>query len=106
LVPDRGTERVWHRCNDSSLYNANFGYPVAISGATVVVGSVGSSSHAGRVYVFIKSPTGWHQAVKLKGSDTASNDQFGWAVGLSGGTVVVGAPTMRLSLVALTSLDA
>ena len=34
--------------NDHLIYSANFGYSVAISGTTIVAGSVGRASGAGR----------------------------------------------------------
>ena len=38
---------------------------------------------------------GWKQADELKGSDTVAGDGFGWSVGISGTTAVVGAPYYR-----------
>jgi len=67
------------------------GFSVAVSGSTAVAGA---SSHAGggAVYVFAKSGSTWHEQAKLKGSDTAPGDAFGYTVAISGTTVVVGAP--------------
>jgi hypothetical protein len=56
------------------------------------VGATGHAAGAGRVYVFTKSPSGWKQVAELKGSDTAPGDEFGFSVGISGTTAVVGAP--------------
>jgi hypothetical protein len=67
-----------------------FGYAVAISGATAVVG--GSNGKGGRAYVFAKTGTGWHQVAELKGSDTVQYDGFDSSVAISGTTFVVGAP--------------
>ena len=69
-----------------------FGYSVAISGTTLVVGSPGFAKDAGRAYVFTDTAGGWHQAVELKGSDTATSDYFGYSVAVSGTTALVGAP--------------
>jgi hypothetical protein len=69
----------------------NFGASVAISGATAVVGAVGHAKAAGRAYVFTRGPTGWRQAAELVGSDTRKEDNFGGAVAILGGTIVVGA---------------
>jgi len=44
------------------------------------------------VYVFTKSPSGWKQVAELKGSDTAPGDEFGFSIGISGTTAVVGPP--------------
>jgi len=69
-----------------------FGYSVVIAGTTVVVGSPGYAKDAGRVYVFTKAGASWKQTAELKGSDTAADDGFGYAVALSGTTAAVGAP--------------
>ncbi len=69
-----------------------FGYRVAVSGTTAVVGALNHASFAGRAYLFTKTAAGWKQAAELKGSDTAAGDEFGSAVAISGATAVVGAP--------------
>jgi nucleoside-specific outer membrane channel protein Tsx len=69
----------------------DFGSSVAISGTTVVVGAYEHAKDAGRVYVFTKTSSGWKQAAELKGSDTVTDDLFGWSVAVSGTTAVVGA---------------
>ncbi|QDU83174.1 hypothetical protein Pla163_02710 [Planctomycetes bacterium Pla163] len=83
-----------------------FGYSVAISGDTVVVGAYGEDSNAtgvdgnqanngssqsGAAYVFVRSGATWAQQAYLKASNTDINDQFGFSVAVSGDTVVVGA---------------
>jgi hypothetical protein len=68
-----------------------FGWSVAISGTTAVVGAIGHAKYAGRAYVFAKSATGWTEVAELKGSDTVSKDAFGTSVAISGTTVIVGA---------------
>jgi len=69
-----------------------FGDSVAVSGTTAFVGGDGHTKSAGRVYVFTDTATGWKQSAELKGSDTVTNDGFGYAVAISGSTSVVGAP--------------
>ncbi len=69
-----------------------FGYSVAVSGTTVVVGAPGYAKNAGRVYVFTDAAGGWKQAAELKGSDTVSGHYFGYSVAISGATIAVGAP--------------
>jgi len=71
--------------------NDKFGYPVAISGSTIVAGAFQHEQYTGRAYVFAKTAGGWKQTAELKGSDTVLGDAFGWSVGISGSTVVVGA---------------
>ena len=69
----------------------NFGFSVAISGSTVVVGASGPNDLTGAAYVFVRSETAWTQRAKLTASDGAAFDQFGFSVAISGSTVVVGA---------------
>ncbi|HEY52587.1 MAG TPA: hypothetical protein G4N94_03935 [Caldilineae bacterium] len=69
-----------------------FGWSVAISGDTVVVGV--SDGDKGVAYVFEKPGDGWANATEtavLSASDGAAGDYFGRAVAVSGDTVVVGA---------------
>ncbi len=77
-----------------------FGYSVGISGTTIVVGAIfedenagGGSTlgDAGSVYVFDKSGSTWSQTQKLVASDRGAGDEFGYSVGISGTTIVVGA---------------
>jgi hypothetical protein len=69
-----------------------FGWSVALSSGTVVVGDPRHASKAGTAWVFAHNAAGWYQAAELTGSDTAANDNFGTSVDVSGRTVVVGAP--------------
>ncbi|MGO9408865.1 MAG: FG-GAP repeat protein [Acidimicrobiales bacterium] len=68
-----------------------FGWSVAVSGATVVVGAVGHARYMGRAYVFTKTTSGWEQTAELEGSDTVTEDGFGTSVAVSGTMAVVGA---------------
>ncbi|HEX8338701.1 MAG TPA: Calx-beta domain-containing protein, partial [Pyrinomonadaceae bacterium] len=73
-----------------------FGFSVAVSGDTVVVGATGQagvSADGGRgaAYVFTRGGTAWAQQQKLLASDGAAGDAFGFSVGVSGDTAVVGA---------------
>jgi hypothetical protein len=68
-----------------------FGFSVAISGDTAVVGCPYHAEGGGRVFVFTDTAAGWKQVAELKGSDAAVNDHFGWSVAISGNTVLVGA---------------
>ena len=67
---------------------AAFGFDVAISGETAVVGEEESS---GAAYVFVRSGTTWMQQALLTASNAEAGDFFGMAVAISGNTVVVGA---------------
>ena len=85
-----------------------FGFSVAISGGTVVVGAVledssstgvnstpnESALSAGAAYVFVRSGATWTQQAYLKPASvgiTQAGDQFGYAVAISGDTIIVGA---------------
>jgi hypothetical protein len=65
-----------------------FGWNVAMSGDTVVVGAYGE----GAAFVFVRSGTEWTQQAHLKASNAEGTDLFGWSVAVAGDTVVVGAP--------------
>ena len=82
-----------------------FGFSVAASGETVVVGAIGEDSSAvgvngtqannnadssGAAYVFVRSGGAWSQQAYLKASNTGAYDLFGYSVAISGETVVVG----------------
>ena len=88
-----------------------FGYSVAVSGDTVVVGapqedssSLGVNStpnelaagSSGAAYVFTGSGGAWSQQAYLKplavGPGGQAGDHFGFSVSISGDTIVVGAP--------------
>ncbi len=84
----------------------SFGFSVALSGDTLVVGARGEdgaaqgvdgdqasngSQGSGAAYVFVRSGTTWSQQAYLKASNADPNDAFGSSVALSGDTLVVGA---------------
>jgi hypothetical protein len=73
-----------------------FGYSVAVSGDTIIVGAVGqagsgAASGRGWAYVYVRSGSSWTQQQKLSASDGASGDAFGYSVGISGDTAIIGA---------------
>jgi trimeric autotransporter adhesin len=76
--------------------NDELGASVAIAGDTVVAGAPGclGCGFTGAAYVYTKPVTGWvnmTQTAKLTASDGVTNNQFGFAVSISGATIVVGA---------------
>lgn len=87
------------RSRDGSPDDA-FGFSVAVSGDTVLIGSPGDSDAglvhggigAGSVYLFTRQAHGWQEAVKRMSSEAALQDAFGWSVAIQGETAVVGAP--------------
>ena len=69
-----------------------FGYSVAISGNTAIVGAYAEDtggSSAGAAYIF--DATTGNQLHKLMASDAQVNDWFGYSVAISGDTAIVGA---------------
>jgi hypothetical protein len=71
------------------------GCSVAVSGNTVVAGSYGHNNFEGASYVYVKPASGWAdmtETAELTDSNSSGSDNFGFAVAISGGTVVAGAP--------------
>ena len=72
-----------------------FGFAVAINGSTMVVGSrhdtTTAGSNAGSAYVYVFTNGTWTQQAKLTAADGAAADEFGYSVGISENTIVVGA---------------
>ncbi len=76
-----------------------FGFPVHLSGSTVVFGAIRDDAPAldsGSAYVFVEPAGGWsgsvNETAKLIDSDGAAVDLFGARLGISGSTVVAGSP--------------
>lgn len=73
-----------------------FGYAVAISGDTAVIGARHNNdagANSGAAYVFTRNFGGsdqWAEVAKLLPSDLAAVDIFGIAVSISGNTILVG----------------
>jgi len=85
---------------DGAMYDCWFGFSVAISDGTIVVGAKKDGDNdrgwsSGSAYVFEKSDssdaTSWTEAAKLLANDPAQMDYFGCSVAISDGTIVVGA---------------
>jgi hypothetical protein len=98
-------QQAYLKASNTELFDG-FGWSVAVSGDTVVVGACceasaatggngnqadNSASMAGAAYVFARSGTTWTPQAYLKASNTGADDRFGTAVAVSGDTVVVGA---------------
>ena len=84
----------------------SFGFSIAASGDTIVVGAPDEDSNSvgvdgdqsdngaqgsGAAYVFVRSGSSWSQQAYLKASNTGEFDGFGESVAVSGDTIVVGA---------------
>ena len=76
----------------SGVIPEHFGASVAISGATVVVGTYVRGPFKDMAYLFSQTAAGWTQSAVLEGSETATGDLFGASVGVSGTIALVGAP--------------
>lgn len=71
------------------------GHSLAIDGDVVAVGAttgVAAGSPAGAVYVFERVGTTWTETAKLLSGVGEATDEFGYAVAVSGDTILVGAP--------------
>ncbi|MBL8842417.1 MAG: FG-GAP repeat protein [Planctomycetes bacterium] len=105
LTIDPVVQRAYLKASNSES-SEWFGCAVAASGDTVVVGayledsnatgvngnqSNNSAFAAGAAYVFVRSGGSWSQQAYLKASNTDAGDFFGYAVAISGDTIVVGA---------------
>jgi len=75
-----------------------FGISVSISGDNIVVGANyddDNGSNSGSAYIFTKPVSGWSnmtQTAKIKSISGGAGYQFGNSVGISGNTIIVGAP--------------
>ena len=87
-----------------------FGWSVAVDGDTIVVGAIHESSNAtgvngdqadnsyswaGAAYVFERTDGVWSQTAYLKADVPRRGGWFGYSVGVSGTTIVVGAPDIN-----------
>jgi hypothetical protein len=73
-----------------------FGFSVAISGNTVVVGApshdTDGKADAGAAYIYELDGNTWKQQVKLISDDTGKRHKFGYGVEANGNTIIIGAP--------------
>ena len=87
--------RAYITASDGAAFDY-FGVSVAVSGNTAVVGASGDTTQAGygagSAYVFVRSAGTTIEQAHLFASDGEATDNFGWSVGLSRDTAVVGAP--------------
>ena len=68
-----------------------FGYSVALSGDTALVGAMFGNGQAGAAYAYTRSGTAWAPQAELTASDGVALDAFGTAVALAGDTALIGA---------------
>ena len=78
-----------------SVEQDEFGYSVALSGETALVGApsddVGSNKDQGSVYVFVRSGEVWTKQAQLIASDGVTLDRFGDSIDLDRDTALIGA---------------
>lgn len=86
---DRWVERQKLTAADAGNQDS-FGYALAVSGDTAVVGACGQTYGRGAAYVFTRSGETWTEQQKLVAGDVVQGDSFGISVATSGDTVVVG----------------
>ncbi len=66
-----------------------FGRAVSVSGDSAVVGA--GTNSGGIAYSFVRTGGAWTRKARLSALDSASGDEFGVSVAISGSTVVIGA---------------
>jgi uncharacterized repeat protein (TIGR01451 family) len=80
-----------------SAADDQFGYTVAVSGDTALIGApgddVGSNQLQGAAYVFVRVADTWTLQAQLVAGDAGVNDGFGFSIALRGDTALVGAQT-------------
>ena len=81
--------------SDGQNFDA-FGDAVAVDVDTIVIGAPVQNSGTGAVYIFERSGSSWIEVQKLLTPSPMSTDQFGAAVALTGGVLVVSSPNQRV----------
>jgi hypothetical protein len=66
------------------------GCSMALSGDTLLAGAQGKTFQTGTAYVFVRAGSAWREQARLTSGDSAVNDKFGSAVGVSGNAAVIG----------------
>ena len=103
---DQGVARIYQR-NSSTLSldqeltggdseaGDKFGSSVDIHGRYCIVGApesdINNSSNQGKAYIYYFTGGQWNQKTTLNASDGSGDDEFGFAVGLSGQYALIGA---------------
>ncbi len=80
--------------NPAGEANAWFGYSVAISGDTALIGvpheTVGTNAAQGAAYVYIRQGRAWSLQARLFAAGGEANDNFGFSVAIDGDTALIG----------------
>ncbi|MEI7775763.1 MAG: FG-GAP repeat protein, partial [Verrucomicrobiota bacterium] len=84
------------RLTEELVANDQFGYSVAVSSSTALIGVPGDDTtggtDVGSAYVFLASGGDWVFQAKLTSPEPAPGDDFGWSVALEGDTALIGVP--------------
>ena len=87
-------EDVWSQQAKLTAYDAengdNFGYSVALSGDTAVIGAFYDNALTGSAYVFVRTGSTWALEQKLTASDAVVSDRFGNSVAIDVNALLVG----------------
>ncbi|HEX5500240.1 MAG TPA: FG-GAP repeat protein, partial [Thermomicrobiales bacterium] len=78
---------------DAGTADEVFGWQISLVGANALIGAPGitfTTDNPGAAYLFTESGGVWAQSRKFAASDGAPADNFGWAVGFTVGTALVG----------------
>jgi hypothetical protein len=72
-----------------------FGHSIAFDGTTAFIGAYGATLNGnpstGAVYVFTLTDGSWSETQKVTADDGQGNDNFGYSIGFSGTTALIGA---------------
>ena len=75
-------------------FRGGFGWSVAISGNTAIVGAPNRSANNGGIYIFERTHDNWKQPKEqiITAKDSAEGDNFGMSVSIDGKFAIIGAP--------------
>ncbi|MFW6084395.1 MAG: choice-of-anchor B family protein [Gemmatimonadota bacterium] len=76
----------------AQTFGVGFGASTAVMGDQLVVGQPGSEQRPGTVFVFGWTEDGWSETARISAEDGTPGDRFGYALGVSGDELIVGAP--------------
>ena len=88
------------QCSPDTLFandgvdDDRFGSSVSVSGDVALVGAPFddvAGNDSGSAYIFERTALGWNQSARLTPNDGSVDDWFGWSVDVDGGTAVIGA---------------
>lgn len=69
----------------------NFAFSVGLSGNLAIVGAMYTANATGAVYVFARGAGSWSEQKKLTAADASIQEYLGYAVSISGNTMLAGA---------------